>query len=466
MNRRQSLVLSVAVALSPRDQREGRNEQWLADLRDAEELGVPRRNITTGALLTAVTSTRKQAALVRNNIIETRTMMEVSNVRARPPATTQLGCAAEAQALIGIIGQAVPLVESAEALISKFSEEDRPTSDDAREGLRIRLRFVNLLGPLNELRCCPEHALVQSEMARLFTFYLHMITRSFEIRFSTLGRIEYEISTAHSTTTTRYARLLGLRASLVESLDSFPALRAEDSPMQTKQLAPQEADRRVLLGLIVAGLIVVMLSIVTVIWQSSAAQNISFTCGDLGCQASDPGLYFLTTAALLFAPALLAAGALAAVIAFGMTRLLVSARLYRKTANTTGFRMAVIWAPGIVLTAVSTLALLYISQASKSPGALCMAGKCTDEYAFTVLLHTLAPASLLTGIVCLLIAALSRTLPHADLRLPTSNDEPTLLHSGTEAGGDVTELTSRPPLLQANPKLFMRPTEGSRSDES
>ncbi|UFS58190.1 hypothetical protein [Subtercola endophyticus] len=468
MNHHKSFVLSIAIALSPYDQRESRTEQWVADLRDAEELGIPRWSITTGALLTAATSTHKRQPLVRDTITESGNIMEFSKVRSRPPAMTQLQCVAEAQSLLKILDQAVPLVESAEALIAKLSAEERPTSDNARDGLRLRLRFVELLGPLNELRC-PEHADIRNETARFFTFYLHMITRSFEVRFSTLGRTEYEIVNAPSTAPTRYARLLGLRASLVESLEDLPELRAEDSPATPELPAPGEVDRRIPFGLIALGLIVVVLSILAVIWQSSAAQKVSFTCGDLGCQASDPGLYFLTTAALLFAPTLLAAGAISAVISFGMTRLLVSKRLSRKPATANGawlrfLPMAVSWAPGIVLTAVSAIAMLYISQASKSPGALCLAGSCTDEYAFTETLHTLAPAGLLTGITCLLVVALGRALPRADVARSTPYGEPAPVRSVQEPGMVVGELEAQPRYSQTDAALFMRPTDGPNSD--
>ncbi|GGF39510.1 hypothetical protein GCM10011399_35520 [Subtercola lobariae] len=211
--------------------------------------------------------------------------------------------------------------------------------------------------------------------------------------------------------------------------------------------------RRVLYGLIALGLLVSALSIVAVVWQSAAAQTVTFTCGDLGCQASDPALYFLTTAALLFAPTLLAAGAASAVISFAMTRLLISTRLDLKPTNSKRMRRRwrslpelVVWAPGIILTAISAISMLYISQASMSPGSLCEGASCSGEYALTQFLHSFAPAGLLIGIVCLLVAALRRALPHPDAAL----------------GAPQVELT----LVKAtDPKAFMRPTDNANSGQ-
>lgn len=133
------------------------------------------------------------------------------------------GCTAESQSLLALLNEALVAAKSADDLLAVADSEGRPESEDARLGLHLRFTFVNLQQSLAELKCCPEHVVIQHEAATLLVFYLHMITRSFEVRYSLLARDQYVVLAHDPEKLTTLSRLMDLRNVLQGSLNVIDA---------------------------------------------------------------------------------------------------------------------------------------------------------------------------------------------------------------------------------------------------
>ncbi|CAN5352558.1 hypothetical protein BH09ACT6_BH09ACT6_00330 [soil metagenome] len=133
------------------------------------------------------------------------------------------GCTAGSQALLEILNEVLVAAQSTEMLLAAVDRDGRPASEDARLGLHLRFTFVSLQHSLADLKCCSDHAAIQDEAATLLIFYLHMITRSFEVRFSTLAREQYAVLAHDPEKQTTHSKLLRLRNTLQDSLNGIAA---------------------------------------------------------------------------------------------------------------------------------------------------------------------------------------------------------------------------------------------------
>jgi hypothetical protein len=349
-----------------------------------------------------------------------------------PRFVSRSQCEAESRALLHIIDEGIVLANAAEDLLAKFGSDTAPGAADARFGLQLRLAFVNLLGPLKDLHCCPEHTVIQNRASELLNFYLHMITRSFELRFSLVSQQDYTILGRDYHASSTYLKLMALRSELGDSLaDAEPGTIRLTAPAESGEPGiaspPRELQYRrpgssaSFVALAAFGVLFVAASIVGASWAQSASTGLGATCGDLGCQSSEPFLYTAITAAQLAAPPMLAAGVIWAMAALLMSRLIVGVRVSRRPARTGGLlsvrvKTLAAWMPAVLLLAASMIGILYVSSPTFMPGAHCVGGQCTvpDNYAFIELVHLLAPAALLAGLICLLIVLLVRSIPQAD----------------------------------------------------
>ncbi|MCU1476002.1 MAG: hypothetical protein JWQ64_695 [Subtercola sp.] len=338
-------------------------------------------------------------------------------------------CAAESEALLHIFDAALPLAESSEALIAKFGSEVQPDSLDAREGLRLRLALANLLGPLNDLECCSEHTPFQREAATLLGFYLHMISRSFEVRFSRIVGTDFRIVTDAPRSSERYERLQDLRKHLRTSLSVLSPVATEDRTYASDQSGGvnyrMAANRKTLGLLIVIGILFSVGSVAAAIWAQAAAGQISTVCTDNICHTTHPLLYTVTAAVELSAPALLGAGVIVILGSLIVSRLLVGTSL-RRMPSRGGILLApraraltkwLVWVPACVLIAASAASILYLSNPASAPHLVCSSdARCapSDNYAFFENLHLLAPAILLAGLTCVFAAVLLRSIPQVD----------------------------------------------------
>ncbi|HEY5223984.1 MAG TPA: hypothetical protein VIJ18_13160 [Microbacteriaceae bacterium] len=127
-------------------------------------------------------------------------------------------CAAELQTLMTILDEAVAAANAADALLTLADRQARPEPDDARLGLHLRFRFVNLQHALAELRYCPEHSPTRNQTAALLAFYLYMITSAFEVRFSPLARDQYVVLAHDPGRQTTSSKLVSLRNELQRAL--------------------------------------------------------------------------------------------------------------------------------------------------------------------------------------------------------------------------------------------------------
>jgi hypothetical protein len=102
MNRVERSLIQAAVLLSPRSCRETRREQWLADCRDAGDLGLSPVSVAAGACLTSLRSRGTRLASSAQAANETGgTFMKIPNVRPRAIVKLASGVVAASALLSG-----------------------------------------------------------------------------------------------------------------------------------------------------------------------------------------------------------------------------------------------------------------------------------------------------------------------------------------------------------------------------
>lgn len=104
MTRGQRLLVEVALALSPRACRAVRREQWCADLRDAEEIGLSRWGVALGALSTSLVSGGHKAEVAA--VVSSTGEEHFVNIRSIGMAGTQFIAAAVLTAALGAVATA------------------------------------------------------------------------------------------------------------------------------------------------------------------------------------------------------------------------------------------------------------------------------------------------------------------------------------------------------------------------
>ena len=340
-------------------------------------------------------------------------------------------CVAESEALLRILDLSLPLAESSEFLIAKFSGDGQPDSLDAREGLRLRLALVNLLGPLNDLRCCSEHSSLQGETSILLNFYLQMISRSFEVRFSRIVGGNFRIANA-TRNSARYEKLQSLRDDLRTSLSAISSeavgggVYVSDQPVNADYRAA--GNQTALKALAVIGVLFIVSSVAGTIWAQSTDIQSTLVCDNVGCHTDQQLLYMAVTAMEASAAGLLAAGVVWLLGALMVSRLLMSVSLRQVpsrgsnefTIRPKEFTRWLVWLPACVILAASAAGILYLSDPASTPHSVCSSdAKCTisSNYEFVENLSFLTPGIIVAGLTCLLAGVLMRTFPRADSEL-------------------------------------------------
>jgi hypothetical protein len=120
-------LIGLAVLLSPRSCRETRREQWLADWRDAEELGLSSLGVAAGACLASLRSRGSRPALSASAAEQTGgTNMTISKVRPRAVIRLAGGVLAASALLSGGVlagtGWLGAQVQSVERRLSLFAD--------------------------------------------------------------------------------------------------------------------------------------------------------------------------------------------------------------------------------------------------------------------------------------------------------------------------------------------------------
>jgi hypothetical protein len=98
--------------------------------------------------------------------------------RARPvepegfPEEFTASCLGASHSMLAVLDETVETLADADDLVAGWGDG---STTAARRSLRIQVKLARLHGWLLDLRCCPEHAAIQDESARLVDFYLTML---------------------------------------------------------------------------------------------------------------------------------------------------------------------------------------------------------------------------------------------------------------------------------------------------
>lgn len=98
------LLIHLAAALVPKERRELRREEWLADLAGADELGIPRMQVALGALQAAMSEgvRARRAGVTRRRVLATVAVVAGVVVIGAPTAAIGIAMANEARGVVTV----------------------------------------------------------------------------------------------------------------------------------------------------------------------------------------------------------------------------------------------------------------------------------------------------------------------------------------------------------------------------